>query len=234
MIYLLVIELQTYGMDIQSIRRARLRAYINANFKSVAEVEQKTSANASMISSLFSKSAPKTFGERMARNLEDKLGLPDRYLDRDDAEPSDRSETIAPRGAGRWVPVVGEARLGDGGFFNETSYEPGTEGYVLSLIARPDSYALKCKGDSMYPAIFPGDYVVVHPTHRLEFGKWVMCQTIDGRRMIKIYSSVFDGITELRSLNGKVDPITLDADEIRHLHFADGRVAPSYHQPTID
>ena len=220
-------------MDIQTVRRRRLRAFIEANFKNVAEASRKTGANPSIISALFSETKPKFFGERLAWNLEDKFGLDRGYLDR--LEPDDSApEVFTTKNRGRWVPVVGEARLGDGGYFVETAYDPGTEGYVLSLIAQPDSYALKCKGDSMYPAILPGDYVVVSPHQRIEIGRWVMCQTTDGRRMIKVYSSRYDGMTELRSLNGKYDPITLDADEIRHLHFADGPIRPSYHQPSID
>lgn len=141
-----------------------------------------------------------------------------------------------PRGAvdlddaGR-VPVVGEARLGDHGYFDATPYPNGSDGWVKYPGAN-GTYALRCKGDSMRPRIKPGEFVVIEPNGRIQEGDEVVCQTTDGRRMIKILNRRFaDKSVELTSVNDKHEPITLDDDEIEHMHAVAAILKPSMYYP---
>lgn len=139
-------------------------------------------------------------------------------------------ESRAPYTTGKsnWTPVVGEARLGDGGFFEQTSYEPGTAGYVKFPRER-DAYALRCKGDSMRDRILPGDFVIILPHKRVSIGDLVMCQTRDGQRMIKQLGRTRDEITEFLSANEKFGTITFDEDQIAHIHYAIGPIPADFY-----
>lgn len=128
------------------------------------------------------------------------------------------------------TPVVGEARLGDNGFFEENPYPSGSDGWV-QYPGKNGTYALRCKGDSMRPRIKPGEFVVIEPSGRVHEGDEVVCQTTDGRRMIKILNRRFDGMVELTSINDKHDPITLDDDEIAHMHSVAAILKPSMYYP---
>lgn len=129
------------------------------------------------------------------------------------------------------VPVVGEARLGDQGYFEETPYANGSDGWV-KYPGKNGTYALRCKGDSMRPRIKPGEFVVIEEFGRVAEGDEVMCQTTDGRRMIKILNRKYpDKSVELTSVNDKHDPITLDDDEIAHMHPVAAILKPSMYYP---
>lgn len=135
-------------------------------------------------------------------------------------------------GANVRVPVVGEARLGDQGYFEENPYPNGSDGWVQYPGQDDGTYALRCKGDSMRPRIKPGEFVVIEPGARVNEGDEVVCQTNDGRRMIKVLNRRFpDRSVELTSVNDKHDPITLDDDEIMHMHAVAAILRPSRYYP---
>lgn len=143
--------------------------------------------------------------------------------------PLPGAPAAVPSGRDR-TAVVGEARLGDNGFFDENPYASGSDGWV-QYPGRAGTYALRCKGDSMRPRIKPGEFVVVEQNGRVREGDEVVCQTTDGRRMIKILNRRFDGMVELTSINDKHDPITLDDDEIAHMHPVAAILKPSMYYP---
>ena len=131
------------------------------------------------------------------------------------------------------TPVVGEARLGVDGFYEETPYSSGSDGWV-EYPARDGAYALRCKGDSMRPRIRPGEFVVVKPKKRVKEGDEVAVQTTDGRRMIKILNRQRDGSIELTSVNfTDQQPITLDDDEIVHMHYVAAVCKPDEYYPDV-
>lgn len=84
------------------------------------------------------------------------------------------------------IPVVGMAKLGDNGFYEEISSAPGNgDGTVEAYSTDPGAYALRVRGDSMFPAIRDGWYVVVEPHGRRTTGEYVLIKLVNGQKMVK-------------------------------------------------
>lgn len=115
---------------------------------------------------------------------------------------------------GRLVPVVGMARLGDNGFYEEISSISGAgDGMVEAYSNDPDAYALRVRGDSMFPAIRDGWFVVVEPGSTPAPGDYVLIKLKSGQKMIKeLIMRRPDGITVM-SVNGDLRR-TIEAEEI--------------------
>lgn len=129
-------------------------------------------------------------------------------LGRYDAEPAGRPRTVRP------TRVVGAAKLGDNGYYEETGHDAG---WVDSYSADPAVYALRVVGDSMHPAIRHGSFVVVDPNGACVPGEYVAIALVDGRKMVK--ELVFDRATEVvvESVNGG-QRLTLQRTEIVTMH----------------
>jgi phage repressor protein C with HTH and peptisase S24 domain len=117
-------------------------------------------------------------------------------------------------GRGRLVPVVGMARLGDNGFYEEISSMTGAgDGMVEAYSNDPHAYALRVRGDSMFPSIRDGWYVIVEPSSAAAPGDYVLIKLKTGQKMVKELIMLRpDGITVV-SVNGDARK-TIEADEI--------------------
>ena len=111
---------------------------------------------------------------------------------------------------GRSYPVIGLARAGKSGFFDDAGY-PAGNGW--SDIEGPDigdesAYALEIKGNSMRPAFRPGDVVIVSPVAAVRRGDRVVVKTLDGEVMAKKIVRMTKRQLELRSVNSDhTDPV---------------------------
>lgn len=140
---------------------------------------------------------------------------------------TDNASVLTDAGAvpkGRLVPVVGMARLGDNGFYEEVSSVPGSgDGLVDAYSSDPNAYALRVKGDSMFPAIRDGWYVVVEPNSAPQPGDYVLIKLKSGQKMVKeLLMQRQDSITVV-SVNGDVRK-TIDTSDIES-HFGVQSVA---------
>ncbi|WP_434715480.1 S24 family peptidase [Paraburkholderia sp. A3RO-2L] len=132
----------------------------------------------------------------------------------------------------RPVPVVGNAQLGDDGYWADLEYPVGHgDGYVDFPSRDPNAYALKCKGDSMRPRIQPGEFVIVEPGHPYQPGDDVLVKSKDGRVMVKRYLYSTPGRLYLVSVNDAHAPISLTDDEIDKVHFVRAICRPSSWRP---
>lgn len=102
-----------------------------------------------------------------------------------------------------FVPVVGMAKLGDNGFYEEISSVPGNgDGTVEAYSTDLGAYALRVRGDSMFPAIRDGWYVVVEPHGRRTPGEYILIKLLNGQKMVKeLIMERSDSITVV-SVNG--------------------------------
>lgn len=117
------------------------------------------------------------------------------------------------------VPVVGMARLGDNGFFEEQQYPVGHgDGYIDTPTKDKNAYSLKVVGDSMYPAIRHGWYVVIEPNLDVYNGMLALFKFRDGRKMIKELANYSDGFYTLLSVNQDHKRITASQEEIEDIH----------------
>lgn len=132
----------------------------------------------------------------------------------------------------RPIPVVGNAQLGDDGFWADLEYPVGHgDGYVDFPSRDPSAYALRCKGDSMRPRIQPGEYVIVEPGHPYQPGDDVLVKSKDGRVMVKRYLYKTPGRLYLVSVNDAHEPISFDEEEVEKVHFVRAICRPSAWRP---
>lgn len=210
-------------------RRERLRAWVR-DAGGHAVVVRKcglTPAQASFLSQVIN---GYRFGERAARGMEQRLGLPQRYLDQ---APTQELEVLhSVKVAAKRVPVVGEVKGGMDGYLEELQYPVGHgEGYVEYPATDPAAYALRVRGDSMHPRYRAGEFIVVSPSIESQPGDDVVVSLTDGRKLLKQLNWIRDGEVQLLSINDTFSPLTIQASEVQFMHLVDGRVRRTgFHQ----
>ncbi len=148
------------------------------------------------------------FGERSARELEAKLGLPAQWLDKSGL--ANISPAPAVQGG---VPLISWIQAGD---WNETiaPFEPGSaEAWVASMKPHSErAYALRVRGDSMtsshgksYPE---GSIIIVEPERRSPVNGERIIARLDGTNEVtfKVYKEE-DSRRWLQPLNTSHEPI---------------------------
>ncbi|WP_395602498.1 XRE family transcriptional regulator [Pseudomonas sp. A1230] len=121
------------------------------------------------------------------------------------------------------VPVVGNAQLGDEGYFEALDFPPGHgDGYLNIHSDDPDAYGLRVSGDSMMPRIKHGEFVLIEPNKSFYSGDEVMVRTSAGRTMIKEFIYLRDGMYRLDSVNTDHEIIHLPEHEVEDIHLVGG------------
>lgn len=156
--------------------------------------------------------------ERVGRIIEALSPSSDTHISFDDAE-SNASD--APRlGIRRRVPVVGAAQLGDDGYWAELQTPVGFgDGFVRFATRDDNTYALRCRGDSMRPRIKDGEFVIIEPNHPPCPGDEVLVKAKDGRVMVKELLYVRDDTVHLMSVNEAHPTVRIRLEEIDCMHF---------------
>lgn len=118
-------------------------------------------------------------------------------------------------GAGRAIPIVGMARAGADGFFDESGFPVGADETVrFPGLGEDRVYALEIAGDSMEPTYRAGDIVIVQPGAAVRRGDRVVVRTRAGEVMAKVLGRRNDQMVELISLNAAHAPRELTSVEI--------------------
>ncbi len=200
-------------MDMKKIRQTKLAGWFKD--KTLPSKEK------SYISQLMS--GKSSFGEKAARRLERDYGMPPGFLDFNEELQPDEIEFVGfvPNGM---VKVVGEAFLGIDGAVDMIE---ALEGWVQIYSDDKDAYALKVKGDSMWPRIQSGEYVVVEPNTVVRSGDEVFVRTVEGKNMVKILNKTRDGSYQFTSVNNTHPPITVDPREVEKMHYVAAIVKPT-------
>ncbi len=116
---------------------------------------------------------------------------------------------------GRAIPIVGMARAGADGFFDENGFPVGADETVRFPDLGDDRvYALEIAGDSMEPTYRAGDIVVVQPGAAVRRGDRIVVRTRAGEVMAKVLGRRNDQMIELISLNPAHAPRELPTAEI--------------------
>jgi phage repressor protein C with HTH and peptisase S24 domain len=132
----------------------------------------------------------------------------------------------------RAIPVVGTARMGEHGFYEEISTIPGAgDGHINIATEDPSAYGLRVRGNSMAPAIRDGWYVLVEPEASPAVGEYVLVKMRDGQRMVKelLYQRPGISIEVLSVNNGERQ--TIYAEELEGLQAVAAVVSPSKWKP---
>jgi phage repressor protein C with HTH and peptisase S24 domain len=105
--------------------------------------------------------------------------------------------------SGSRVPLIGFARAGTGGFFDDAGFPVGHGWEMVELPAgqREGSYALQVQGDSMLPLYRDGDVLIVDPAATVRKGDRVVVRTHGGEVMAKILVKRGQKGLELLSVN---------------------------------
>ena len=118
-------------------------------------------------------------------------------------------------GAGRAIPIVGMARAGADGFFDESGFPIGADETVrFPDLGEDRVYALEIAGDSMEPMYRAGDVVIVQPGAAVRRGDRVVVRTRAGEVMAKVLGRRNDQMVELLSLNPAHKPRELPAADV--------------------
>lgn len=131
----------------------------------------------------------------------------------------------------RLVPVVGTAKMGDDGYYDEISSVPGAgDGHIEIATRDANAYGLRVKGQSMFPAIRDGWYVLIEPNGTPKEGEYVLVKLNDGRKMVKEFLYRRIGSIELMSVNGD-ERITIEAADLQDMQAVGAVVSPSKWKP---
>lgn len=148
-----------------------------------------------------------------------------------------RDEADAPAFAGYLknqkgkIPVVGTAKMGDDGFYEEFSAIPGAgDGFVEHYSDDKSAYCLRMKGMSMFPAIRDGWYVIVEPNANPSEGEYVLIKKSNGVKMVKEFLFRRSGSIEVMSVNGGAR-LTLEMHEIQDIQPICAVIPPSKWRP---
>lgn len=118
-------------------------------------------------------------------------------------------------GVGRAIPIVGMARAGADGFFDDAGFPVGADETVrFPDLGEDRVYALEIAGDSMEPMYRAGDVVIVQPGAAVRRGDRIVVRTRAGEVMAKILGRRNEQTIELISLNPVHKPRELAATDV--------------------
>jgi phage repressor protein C with HTH and peptisase S24 domain len=114
------------------------------------------------------------------------------------------------------IPLLGFARAGKGGFFDDSGFPAGNGWEEIDVPGVTDNaaYALEITGDSMLPVYREGDTIIVSPNATLRKGDRVVVRTSDGQVMAKVMQRQTAKTLELASFNKDHDTKTLDMKDV--------------------
>jgi phage repressor protein C with HTH and peptisase S24 domain len=148
------------------------------------------------------------------------------------AQQSEANPVYAGRRSGvRVIPIVGTAKMGEHGYYDEISSIPGAgDGHINIATEDPNAYGLRVKGNSMSPAIREGWYVLVEPNSAPAVGEYVLVKLKDGRRMVKELLYQRPGMIEVLSVNSG-ERHTIYSEDLESLQAVAAVVSPSKWKP---
>lgn len=117
---------------------------------------------------------------------------------------------------GQTVPLIGFAKAGAGGYFDDAGFPQG-EGWEEIAVppGTPEgSYALQVQGDSMLPLYRDGDILIVDPSASVRKGDRVVVRTRGGEVTAKLLAARNSEAVELVSLNPEHPNRTIPMREV--------------------
>lgn len=124
------------------------------------------------------------------------------------------------------VPVVGDAVLGVDGMIDMVEYRAG---WLKIFSDDPNAYGLRVRGDSMWPRIQSGEFVLIEPGTTIHPGDEVFVRTSDGHNMIKVLNYTREGEYQFTSINQDHRPITIARSDVLKVQYVAGILKASRH-----
>lgn len=208
--------------DSTETRKNVLRKFLqeHGGFARVVERYGLTQSQASYLSQLTAQDSTASFGERAAKNWEERLKIQDGRLV--NAGHTSTSTNVAPATmGGRRVPVISAIQAGMWAEIVD-SFQPGDAGdWLLTDIDLSDSaFALDIRGNSMEPEFKDGDRVIIDPEIAPQPGDFVAAKNGEQEATFKKYrprgmDAHGNIIFELVPLNDDYPTLRSDVQHIR-------------------
>jgi len=114
------------------------------------------------------------------------------------------------------IPVIGLAQAGSEGFFDDSGYPVGEGWDEVRMPGKLDEnvYALKIKGDSMWPVFRNGDRILVAPNQKVRKGDRIVVKTLEGEVMAKELAKQTSSRIDLKSLNPEYEDRSFSRKEL--------------------
>lgn len=124
--------------------------------------------------------------------------------------------TLAGGTGGRTAPLLGFARAGNDGYFDDEGFPVGEKWAEVSFPGLGDEavYALEITGDSMEPVYRAGDRIVVAPGRAPRKGDRVVARLKNGEVLAKQLGKSSEKSVELLSLNPEYGPRVVPRNEL--------------------
>lgn len=117
----------------------------------------------------------------------------------------------------RMIPLISMTQAGPSINFEDEIFQH--DAVAVIDVKDPKAFALRVRGNSMEPEIKEGDIAIVCPEWSVRNGDEVICRTIHGDVMCKIYQTEGSGeFVILSSYNAAFPPMKLNRDEIEWIY----------------
>lgn len=170
------------GMSLKLVRITRLKQFAKMrNLEGPVALGAAIGKKPNQTSDLLSGKA--SFGEKVARSIEESAGLPTGWMDRlDMGENTDAGPAV--RGA---VPLISSVQAGMYREFFD-NFHPGDGGHEMIPTAVPvrrHTFALRVSGDSMEPEFHEGMVLIIEPELDPQHGDFVVAKNGDNETTFK-------------------------------------------------
>ena len=119
------------------------------------------------------------------------------------------------------VPVVGEVSGGDG---LDLVIRELRLGFIAAQSRDANAYALRVRGDSMYPRYRSGEFVLIDPNVEAQIGDDVVVLCTNGKKLLKQLARHSDGEVQFISINAGMNPTTMLNGEVISMQLVAGHV----------
>lgn len=223
-------------MDVRSTRLKNFVLILEGEYQgNKSALAERLGMESSYLSRFFSPNPEhrRNIGHNFARKIEQRTGKPDGWMDAPHdsplpSEPVGHVEDSGPDvGLMRRAPLVGTAKLGMDGYYDELEYPAGHgDGHVDVPSRDPHVYTIRVRGSSMEPAIHDGWIVMIEPTQPPMPGEYVLVKLADGRKTVKTFLYDRGDLIGVKSVN--TDEIhQLWKDQVEDVQYVGGVFPPS-------
>lgn len=214
-------------MLIDEIRLLKLKELVREK-GTLASIADACGTSAAYLSQIIngvesSTGTPRSVGDKLARKIEVGLKKPHGWMDENNDENNLHNNTSDV--VKNYPRVVGTAHMGDKGYYLDLD---GGDGFV-EVESKKGSIAINVRGDSMYPAIKDGWYVIIEPNSTLHIDEYVLLQFKNGKKMVKNLLQIKPDCLVVESVNGG-ERITAMLDELEGYQPISCVVPPSKHK----
>lgn len=160
----------------QDLRRENLKRLVGSG--KISTTARRLGKPSSQVADIIS--GRKSFGEKVARQMEAYAGLPEGYFDtRHDGE----NVTMADIPAQRKIPILSYVQAGEftcAGQNVSTSDAINNGDFIYASVEVPqNAFGMRIEGESMLPLFKPGDIVIVDQNIEPRPGDFVVARKID-------------------------------------------------------